>query len=786
MQTMLLLLCLSLLASSATSSTVTWTNGRYETGRTEEVEVGGYLELLCRQVPLYGDSWGPTCQMISPSGAVWTVSQEGVTDQDGNKVDGAVPPEEDVQVCGVVITSVQQEHLGDWRCRQEGEVRVELVISTEQSLLDIRLPETFVPHHYNVLLEPDLVSAGPEIVFGGEVSMNVMALRATNSFTFHADEITPLGVPEVREIRGGNRQLEVGVLVFDFQRTFVHVILKNETFLAGSEYQVYQAFIADIERGNYFTYGFYPQLCSETNGSPRMCWFTQFESTNARNAFPCLDEPALKATFSVSVRRTEEYHARSNMPLIKTEEAPEAGYVVDTFAVSSRMSSYLVAVAVTNYESVSTGDNVTIWASPEDVQAGKADFSSEMAPEIMRYYAEYFSVKYPLPKMDLMYEPKKGGAMENWGLVLFGPRTLLLNADADVEDRWLVINVVAHELAHQWFGNLVTMDWWSQTWLNEGFAVFVSYVGSEHIDPDINAWARFYVREMQRVMKYDESSSYHWAMSDNTTDRGDIERKFGMFTYQKGGSVIRMMESILTRPTFTRGLTSYLNSLAYSAALEDDLFFHLEAAGLEDGTWPPSDPATTQSFAQAMKSWTNQAGLPVVTFSRAAASPLTWTARQEWLLTNQQPEEERRWVVPITSTVLGEKADWENTRPWTFLDSDQTEMELQFAADSGVDSGPVVFNVQGTGYYRVNYDEDNWIGIADALKLNKDLVHPLNRAQIICDVAALAESGHVTAETRDNVLAYIEDETEFGPLYAFQQCVSGFKLEGEKEEILRI
>ena len=112
-------------------------------------------------------------------------------------------------------------------------------------------------------------------------------------------------------------------------------------------------------------------------------------------------------------------------------------------------------------------------------------------------------------------------------------------------------------------------------------------------------------------------------------------------------------------------------------------------------------------------------------------------------------------------------------------------MELEFSADSGADTGPVVFNVQGTGYYRVNYDEDNWIGIADALKLNKDLIHPLNRAQIICDVTSLAESGHVTAETKDNVLAYIDDETDFGPLYAFQQCVSGFR-EGEMEEILRI
>ena len=485
----------------------------------------------------------------------------------------------------------------------------------------------------------------------------------------------------------------------------------------------------------------------------------------------------MKATFTVAVRRNEDYHTRSNMPLVKTEAADKPGYVVDTFDMSARMSSYLVAVAVTDYKSISTGDNVTIWVPSEDLEAGRGDYASEMAPEIMRFYAEYFDVKYPLPKMDLMYEPMKGGAMENWGLVLFAPITLLLDAEADDSSRWTVVNVVAHELAHQWFGNLVTMDWWSQTWLNEGFAVFVSYLGSEHIEPDINPWDRFVVREMQRVMKYDESSRYHWAMSDNTTDRADIDRKFGMFTYQKGGSVIRMMESILTRPTFTKGLTSYLNALSFNSALEDDLFLYLEAAGLEDDTWPPKDPAVTQSFSEAMKTWTNQAGLPVVTFTRSAADPMTWTAKQEWLLSNEKPSEERRWVIPITSTFVGEGADWGKTRPWAFIDSSVEGIGFRL---NGNNTGPVVFNVQATGYYRVNYDQESWRRIADTLKLDKDLIHPLNRAQIICDVVALADTGYVSTEIRDDVLAYIDSETDFGPLYASTHCVPGLKLEEPK------
>ena len=199
--------------------------------------------------------------------------------------------------------------------------------------------------------------------------------------------------------------------------------------------------------------------------------------------------------------------------------------------------------------------------------------------------------------------------MENWGLILFDPRTIMLDADANDDTRWTVLSVVAHELAHQWFGNLVTCNWWSETWLNEGFATFVSYLATEHIDPDIRGWAQILVKETRRVMWYDEDTSRHWAMTDKVADRDDIERKFGMFTYQKGGSVIRMMEQMLSKETFTKRLTKYLASNSNSSATEDDLF--LEAAAITDGKWPQEN-GPDSSFSEVMKSWTNQAGVPLI------------------------------------------------------------------------------------------------------------------------------------------------------------------------------
>ena len=258
-------------------------------------------------------------------------------------------------------------------------------------------------------------------------------------------------------------------------------------------------------------------------------------------------------------------------------------------------------------------------------------------------------------------------------------------------------------------------------------------------------------------------------MTDNTTDRGDNDRMFGTFSYQKGGSVIRMIEAILTRKTFTRGLTSYLNDLQFNAATEDDLFYHLEAAAMEDDQWPATNP----SFSEVMKTWTNQAGIPVVSASSVSG---VVTLTQDWLVSTGAAPDQRTWHIPISLTSVEESPSpgWNNTQPYAWLLQDQDSLELDVSGLWSQDT-PFIVNVQGTGYYRVNYDEDNWSRLAETLATDRDLIHPLNRAQIICDVSALAETGHVTPEIRDNVLAYIDQETDFAATYAYQQCAGGFR-----------
>jgi len=317
------------------------------------------------------------------------------------------------------------------------------------------------------------------------------------------------------------------------------------------------------------------------------------------------------------------------------------------------------------------------------------------------------------------------------------------------------LNLIAHELAHQWFGNIVTLDWWDQMWLNEGFAEYVSNIASHSIDPEIHTWERFYVLETQWVMYLDQDSKHHWALTDPITTREDIERKFGDFSYYKGASFLRMVSEILTEQVFNAGLRSYLSAFAYATTTEDDLFFHLEAAATESGVWPESG-GPQGSLGESLKRWTRQPGIPLVSARRdcEAASGCNITFSQEWL-TFQEQQEERHWDIKVI---------FDSGSTWLKADGGDVTI-VNFPDMSKV---PLV--VGGIGYFRVNYDKDWWQEIAEILRTNTQRIDPMNRAQIICDVLALEELGFVSHAVRKDVLSYLPTEVDFGPLLAYEEC----------------
>ena len=315
------------------------------------------------------------------------------------------------------------------------------------------------------------------------------------------------------------------------------------------------------------------------------------------------------------------------------------------------------------------------------------------------------------------------------------------------------------------------MDWWDQLWLNEGFATYVSHVVAQEVDPQIHSWERFVSEQQFYVMKRDSRQS-SWSLSNPVTSTDDINRKFGLISYYKGGAVIRMMESFLGVQTLNKGLTSYLKDFSYQSTVEEDLFLHLEAAGLEDGVWPQ---AGVEDLTSVMKSWTQQAGLPLVTVTRRSGEMVEIS--QSWYQDSHTSSTDQSWAIPITWLDLhSNDTDWEDTKPALWL----LDTSVQVTVSPG--SLPLL-NKKAVGYYRVNYDNQIWQEIGDLLMVDHQLVHPLNRAQIICDVAHLSSHGAMEEATAQHVLQYYQNEQDFAPVRAYGECVTTTEDEEDSREM---
>ena len=313
--------------------------------------------------------------------------------------------------------------------------------------------------------------------------------------------------------------------------------------------------------------------------------------------------------------------------------------------------------------------------------------------------------------------------MENWGLITYRETALLYQpGKSSLSDKEYVAVVVAHELAHQWFGDLVTMEWWTDLWLNEGFASYTEFIGTDHVSPETEILDRFVLDNVQTALGYDSLTSSHpISIPVNVPD--EINEIFDTISYKKGGSVIRMMANFLGVNTFNRGITNYLHANAYSNANQDDLWGFLTAVGQEDGS------LTELTVKQIMDTWTVQMGYPVVTFIRNYVMNTASVSQDRFLLTpvsgNETVDDDHdyTWWVPLSMTTLS--LGFDKTSPDTWLDPANADSatEIDLAPLSSHASDPVIVNVQQTGFYRVNYDQENWNLISEALVNDHEAIH---------------------------------------------------------------
>ncbi|XP_015184599.1 PREDICTED: aminopeptidase N isoform X1 [Polistes dominula] len=636
--------------------------------------------------------------------------------------------------------------------------RIFSVDLSNKKKIDVRLPKSVIPESYELRLVPFIWEGN--FTFNGEVTILVNVTENTNNVTLHATDMKiDESLTSIREFSmSGNKTKPITIVEQknDTERQF-HVIKTSDTLKEGKQYLVHLKFVGHL---NDYLQGFYRSSYTVGNQT-RWIATTQFQATDARRAFPCFDEPAMKAKFQISIGRPRNMTSISNMPR-KGQPEPMPGlptYEWDHYEQSVPMSTYLVAFIVSDFEMLkSESRNFRVWARKEAIN--QSHYSLDIGPKILEYYEDYFKIKFPLPKMDMVALPDfSAGAMENWGLITYRETAMLYQERVSTSSNLQrVATVVAHELAHQWFGNLVTPSWWSDLWLNEGFASYVEYIGMNAVEPSWKVLEQFVVNDVQSVFGLDALQSSH-PISIEVGHPDEISEIFDRISYEKGASILRMMDHFLTTDVFKRGLTNYLTEKAYQSAEQNDLWNALTKQAHKDKVLDP-----TITVQQIMDTWTLQTGFPVVTVTRNYLNGAATLTQERFMLQNSsmttKKEPEPLWWIPITYT-NEQELNFNRTQPNHWMKAERT---VNLPSLNATAHQWVIFNVLETGYYRVNYDRANWQLIIK--QLNKDNfkdISTINRAQLIDDALNLARAGRLDYSIALDVTSYLAHETEYLP-----------------------
>lgn len=555
----------------------------------------------------------------------------------------------------------------------------------------IRLSKNIVPIEYDIQLRPDLEN----FTFEGIETLTLSILKKTKILTLHSKELEI----ETAQVAGIFAKIS-----YDKKRETVNLLFPEFIFVGKIKLTlVFKGILNDKMRGFYRSR--YTILDKEYHMAT-----TQFESTDARRAFPCFDEPAQKAVFCVSLIIPKGKTAISNTLPVSVMEH-ETGYEIVKFSPTPKMSTYLLAFIVGDFEYIESKTNnsvkVRVFTTPG--KKHQAKFALECAVKTLEFYDKYFDIAYPLPVLDMIAIPDfTAGAMENWGAITYRESTLLVDENhSSLSNKQWVALVIAHEIAHQWFGNLVTMEWWTHLWLNEGFASYIEYLAVDKLFPKWDIWTQFSTNELGKALRLDALTHTH-PIEIPVHHPDEIGEIFDEVSYSKGASIIRMLADYLGEKNFRDGLRYYLKKHSY----KNTETIHL---------WQAFEKVTKKPVAKMMHNWTSKPGYPVIKAS----------------ITNNKLNlsQERFFASPISKVKAKDKTKW--------------EVPINFKKNK--------VNFGETGFYRTAYSKE----LLEKLKIpvEKKLLSARDRLGIIRDLFALAEAGTIpTTDVLEFISTYKKED----------------------------
>lgn len=586
-----------------------------------------------------------------------------------------------------------------------------------------RLFAGFVPKNYQLELDPDRATMrlrGSVTITGRKQG------RPSQRLTFHQHDLKITKASMVRRDKKGERAIAVSRI--NHQRKLDEVRLHTDELLYAGDFEVRLEFETKITDA---MHGIYP-CYYELDGQKTALIASQFESNHAREAFPCIDEPEAKATFDLTVLAPKDETALGNTP-VKTK-TPRGDKTATTFQTTPVMSTYLLAFVYGDLQcreaQTSAGVDVRVW-STKIHSLESLDFGLDVAKRSIEFFDDYFGVPYPLPKADHVALPDFSvGAMENWGLVTY--REVCLIAEPDTvsqSSRELVATVITHETSHQWFGNLVTMRWWDNLWLNESFANVMEYRAVDALFPEWHIWNTFITQEGLSAIRRDAITGVQ-AVQTEVNHPDEINSLFDpSIVYAKGGRLLRMLMEYIGETDFRKGLKAYFEKHAYGNTTGDDL-------------WQALSTASGKPIAALMNPWLTRAGFPVVEV--AQESHELQLSQKHFALDPAKADPDRHWPIPL----LSGRADVPSLLETASAQAKLTTDEF------------VRINQGALGHYIVNYTRPAHVAaIAGLVKSQK--LGPAERLMLLSDSSMLARANqHSFAETLRLLENYQQEDTE--------------------------